>query len=140
MPLGVNSVVVNSILLEVADPDSGVVAVHVCPVSVVWVIVSEPEIDSPTVKLRSPAGPLSAVQVPAAFEPLCVSRAVTASLTVTPPVTNCHVPFQVPSTSMSLGDVFEWHEANASAQSEIRREKRLSVRRVRRVRRVPGTN
>ena len=86
-----------------AVPEIVVVALHVWPVTVVWLIVSVAEIDAPTANESSPDGPLAAVHVPLAFVPVWVSCADTVSVTVAPPVWNCQVPLQEPATSMRLG-------------------------------------
>jgi hypothetical protein len=112
-PVGAGDVVVKSRAASVAVPASIVVPVHGWPVIVVWVIVSVPVISAPIAKLSSPVGPLAAVQVPVTFVPFCVRVAVTASVTVTPPVTNRQVPVQAPPTSMRLGDMSESQPALA---------------------------
>jgi hypothetical protein len=86
--------------MAVADavPEIAVDAEHTVPVSVAWLIVSVPDIVAPTVKLSTPDGPLAADQLPLALVPLCVSVAVTVSVTVVPDVENIHVPVHVPVT------------------------------------------
>jgi hypothetical protein len=116
-PVGAGDVVVKSRAASVAVPASIVVPVHGWPVIVVWVIVSVPVISAPIAKLSSPVGPLADVQVPVTFVPFCVRVAVTASVTVTPPVTNRQVPVQAPPTSMRLGDMSESQPAPASAHA-----------------------
>ncbi len=50
---------------------------------------------------NTPVAPFAAVQVPFVVLP-CVKVTVTASVTVTPDVTNDHVPDQLPETSSAI--------------------------------------
>lgn len=88
------------------------------PVSNVCEMVNDPEIDDEAAKVIRPEAPPAAVQVPPAFPVLsCVSDAVTVSVTVTPPVTNCHVPVQFPATENPPGPVGELPQAKSARAS-----------------------
>jgi hypothetical protein len=67
-PPGGMSATVSSMASPDAVPLTAVVAEHVSPTSVVWVMVSVPVVTVLAVIVSSPDGPLSAVQVPVAAD------------------------------------------------------------------------
>jgi hypothetical protein len=78
------------------------VAAHVPPLTRGCEIVIVPVTLDATVNVNWPVAPPSAVQVPVAVS-VCVNVAWTLSVTVTPDVTNCHVPDQSPVIVIGVG-------------------------------------
>ncbi len=83
-------------------PITGIGAVVHCVTSAKLKVIV-PELEGATETLSWPVVPLADAQRPDAVPPLCVRSAVTVSVTVTPAVTNCHVPLQLPVRDISLG-------------------------------------
>jgi hypothetical protein len=118
-PLEGSASTVTSIVLDEAVPENEALALHDCPVSVICVIVNVPVIDDAGVNVRRPAAPPTAVQFAMAVELLCVTEAVTVSVTFVPAVTYCQVPDQDPDRSGAplLGDEGEPPQAAAATSA-----------------------
>jgi hypothetical protein len=92
---------VKSSRVDDSVPVSGIGAVEHCVTSATLSVIV-PEIGGATGTLSWPTVPLADAQWPDRVAPLCVRSAVTVSVTVTPAVTNCHVPLQLPVRDVSL--------------------------------------
>lgn len=77
--------------------------VQFTPLMSVWLIDTVPEMVGPTSSVICPPGPAAADQSPPAEVPVWVNVTDTASLTVTPAVTNVHVPLQAPPMLTATG-------------------------------------